>query len=249
MNRKGSQHSAESIATVEADRLASAQQHLARFTSPLLEKTPQGSFGLLGTLTLLSANGEHFVVTATHVVEEAAGKHTYMLDSSAKPFRVEFEFLAGIAKNELDGDSDTIDIAVSRMPSFAVQQLADVWKFWPTNACCERQFFDDAIGYSIFGFPGSKNKYRYRIHPIPYTATKMEANTGSYEKYGVNPKNSIAFDFNQKDMVLLDPKNPEKRTFPTMNGMSGGPVWRTVNFRNIETFVEIPRLTAIVVEK
>jgi hypothetical protein len=236
------------IIKIEKDKLGILQQHLARFACPILIEKNKGRYVLGGSSVLLSNGGKKYIVTATHVVELINKYGSFMLDNFAKPFQIKLKFLAGISKNELTTKNDSVDVAIAEFDEEYSSLLADIWLYWPTEMCWERTKIDSMdIGFSIIGFPETKNRFRNTIHPNSYIALKNEVDVNIYFKYNIQPDMHIAFDF--QDFIQFDADIPQQYNFPAPYGMSGGPVWRTVNFKNIDSFVEKPMLTGIIIEQ
>ena len=87
--------------------------------------------------------------------------------------------------------------------------------------------FKDGTSFGFFGFPITKNKFRFNIKGFNLTSlidTLAEGNI--YEMYGYDKDLHIVLPFVKEHYFNKDGRNT---TFPDPNGMSGGSIWKIMD--------------------
>ncbi len=229
----------------EVEKFRRTVDKLSIFPCPVLQRE-RGSYSLLGTGVIVVYSRRYYLATAAHVAVECEARETFLLDPNDGPFPVQLDFLRGLDKAEVGTSTDHVDVAVSPVAAAAVKRIRPVWRAWPAEMSVERTRIDSDIIYVVTGFPRTKNRYRYGVHPVPCLLAKPEIGAHSYERYHIDP--SVHLGFESVDFVTMEVGKSHKVLAPSPHGMSGGPIFRVGNFARTDTIVEPPRLVGLVVE-
>ena len=192
---------------------------------------------LLGTGCLFEIAGDHFVITAAHVVQSASAyDRTIGISADLGSFVSVHGNWISSAPVQFGSSADPFDVAVYRLPAEAIQRLR-------SKRFLRREDIDfseqSATGvFTILGFPGiwaapsRGDDERVSVRPLEYTT---HAYAGSTETLiGYNPKYHLLLDSDPKDITLDDgshatlfTRDGRPATIPgDLRGISGCAVWR-----------------------
>lgn len=225
------------------------QFELLGFTCPIFirERT---SFCLVGSSCLIKNLNRSYIVTATHVADAIQNKEYFILGKDNAPYKISFNFICAINKKD---QYDTVDSCFAEISDNDSKILEQRWRFWDISNSADRVKISQDVAYSLIGYPASKNVFRSNINPIAYVLTKSKANLDIYKKYNYDPKYNIMIEFDPEDCVYLNDINDinidQLVTFPKANGISGCPLWYTLDFQNVDSFVTKPILIGIIKEQ
>jgi hypothetical protein len=206
------------------ETIREALEVLVNFSVPLYYTDEYGRPIQFGTGFFLRGNGEHYLVTAAHVLDVAHEREVFFY---VAPNRV--RKLSGVTtrsgRSSLNRPDDLVDIGVLRLSEDSVPPYPEVSKFAMGPDYLRPCYLPRAgRSYAVLGFPATKSKvsraeatvlgapYAYRCEPIP---------DEDYAKHGFAPDNHL--------LLYLDLKvgygpNGDRQHFPKPQGMSGSPI-------------------------
>lgn len=166
----------------------------------------------------------YFLYTAAHVTDDIengtflvpTGGHLQELDGY-------FAYIDLLPENERKDDH--IDIAYFKLSNAMASKLFHNYK--PAKAGQHTKLIKSAFELtvcSVAGYPASKGKKRGDVFSSEvYSFTGIRAGQDVYDAYELDPVLNIIMHFNQENVVNL--KNGDKFTPPSMNGVSGGGIF------------------------
>lgn len=205
--------------------IASQANLLLQHVVPLFS-VPKGKRPVLvGTSLLVEAFGDHFLVSARHVIDHAKppGRLHYYIEPG------QLHQLIGFVKHtgSLKGDSkDLADLAVIRLPPSARPPSTAVWKRPVQLSALVQQKLPRADKqYLVTGFPASRsraNPHSKKLLSEPSGFRVVSAPLNRYKDMGVKEESHLVLSLDVSNMRFPDGTT---RPIADPHGMSGSPVW------------------------
>jgi hypothetical protein len=203
-----------------------------------------GDIAPAGSCILLSLDSIRFVVTAAHVLDEAAGRGLYVADAvEYREVPRPFHFTALPASGQRDDDK--FDIGFVPLPD-SLQFDGCHFLRIPEIDITERPAFKSPVGthYLLIGYPQNRFKTDRRAHsarPENLGYTGGAAPEELYVKLGLDMSSHLLV--TREDLVVGEagPGN-----LPKLHGLSGGAAWR---FDSLLTESGNDRLVGVIVEQ
>lgn len=160
---------------------------------PIYGATGKGDPDHIGSCILLEVDGEHFLLTAAHVLDHNQNTSLYL--GGDELILLQFEALATIAPSG-DRDKDHADFAIARLDPETLAKLSGAM-FITQNDFSPHVGSAEGRVYSCLGYPNSKNK------PKPYNGKNIKPMIGLYTSVG-RPSTKLPMIANDKCHILID---------------------------------------------
>lgn len=226
----------KSLNELALERLVECQNKLTqRFISSVRSvygARKNGNPEHIGSCVIIEYNGEKFLITAAHVIDENKNTSLYF-SSDGCLCEITGEFNSSKAING-DRKDDIIDVAALRLNDNQISQIGT--SFIPHNEILwDEACLENKMGL-VIGFPNSKNnrynssKKKVITTPAIYSDKMFSAKDIVSKKY---ENHNIAIKFNKKK--CKNENGEIKHTFkPT--GLSGGGLFLMADVSNIESY-------------
>jgi hypothetical protein len=200
-----------------------------RSTWPVYGRRSNGCQSVVGTSFGLATKSARFVVTAAHVLNDAAGTMSIALPAAQAINGV-------VVKTSLDGSlhsNDSLDIGVIRLAPEAAD-VTDEEQFVRVHQTDVEPRLEDVgirgdnpeLMYALHGFPSSKNKVFSRSNRRPPQAIvdfAFPTFPAMYEAVGISPLTHLALKVGHNGAIN---EAGDEAVPPKLLGTSGGLVWR-----------------------
>lgn len=200
---------------------------LLRHVVPLFSLPKGQRPELIGTGFFLSAHGQHFLVSAAHVLDKVSesGSLHYYIDRT-KLRKVTGSILRTRAQPFGTHGSDRIDIGVVRLegPDLPPYPLVDKHPISRESLLPNSQPRVDKQ-YLVIGFPVSKSRADPSSHQLVSRPSAFRAVSGveaDYAELSITPETHLLLKVDTKKMVF---PGDRVQAMPDPHGMSGSPVW------------------------
>jgi len=191
---------------------------------------------LLGTGSLFQIADCFFVVTAAHVIREASEyDRTVGISGDSSFISVHGDWMSSVS----DSEDDSFDVAVYALPSRAVRRLSHFRFLRVDDVSFDEQ--SEAGVFTLFGHPGiwsspsKEDGETLQLKSLEYTAIAYQGSVNTL--IGYDPRYHLLLDAKAQEVTWDNGTRAEfidrggrNATFPRdLKGISGCPVWRTVD--------------------
>lgn len=220
--RLSENYSCEQKRQDEAAEAMPTIRQVDRYIVPLLQDNDERP-SILGTATFCAVTGNHFLVTAAHVLD---GTDTLYFGQGVMIGNTSTQVTTTAMPQSGSRDDDTIDLAVLRLTVEQAQRLIDQGR---EAIAIEDWDVDDMAQprqrYVFTGFPHSGTEWDRRrriIDPRRVSANCFALPNEQIERLRLHPSTHIVALYHRRKM-----QNQQGRMVmaPEPHGMSGGPVW------------------------
>lgn len=223
---------------------------LRNAVKPIFAVTRGGNPVFWGTGVLVAVAGEHFLLTAAHVIHDPSGDipegaRTGVAVTFGSATHVE---LTGRVHRTVPPDgkpceADLVDVAVIELTPAEVTAIDDA-KFLGMNDIDVRDHRAPRRGYLLVGYPATKQKLNLTaatFRPVRFPYFGFEVRDGLYKKLGYARESNLAVKFNRKKLWV----EGRVGAAPEPRGTSGGGWWRIDNPFGPITEDRQPKLVAL----
>jgi hypothetical protein len=197
---------------------------LAKFSLPIYEDDHRGRPSLHGTGFIVQAGGQHFFVSAAHVLENLKAKPLYYYIGPSITRKLSGKLLLNRWRG--DREKDPVDIGILRLTSEGLPPYPDVSKFAVDISYLRPRFLPrSGKHYLVVGFPGSRSKTNPLARETEVTVygfRNASIKDSEYYEHGLENELHVALSLNLKTGFDSEGKH---RNFPKPQGMSGSPIW------------------------
>jgi hypothetical protein len=196
------------------------------------KETPE----FVGSGILLKSHGCLYLITAAHVMDHFdEEKYPLFLDGIDGLVAISGEEICSYTEDIIKRKDDKHDISIVKLRKEMQSRLESAYfiVFQKMDLIGEH---DPHLGYFCVGIPSKRgdksiDKNNSLITPEPYGLFAKEADCEIYDKLNVDKKTHLALSFNAKKAYSQD---RVKRTAPSLNGLSGAPIWGVIKKSNTE---------------
>ncbi|MFT6443417.1 MAG: hypothetical protein ACJASM_002978 [Salibacteraceae bacterium] len=171
----------------------------------------------LASSVLIKAKEKHFIVTASHVIEETSRRDIKIC--------LNYEYIT-LGGNWYYPKVDRLDLAVMPLDSVSASVISEHFGFYQIDAINPDHSLSRDEQFYTFGYPCSKTKvinHQQKIKIKGYlTQTKLQ-DKSICNLLGVHPNIHILLDLNSKNLKSSISGEPIKP--PEQYGMSGSGIW------------------------
>jgi hypothetical protein len=225
--------------SLQASANASIRAHIPKYVwdgTVAIVVARRPAIYLLGTGSLFQIADRFFVVTAAHVIKEAhLYDRTIGISGDSSFISVSGDWICSVSNSE----DDVFDIAVCSLPPDAVQRLSH-FRFFRIDDVSFDEYSKTRV-FTLFGHPSiwstpsKKEGDLLQLKRFEYTAIAYQGSVKDLTNY--DPRYHLLLDANSEEITWDDGTKAEftdregkNRTFPReLQGISGCPVWRTVD--------------------
>jgi hypothetical protein len=201
---------------------------LAKFVVPLYENDNRGRPSPHGSGVFVKAGGQHFLVSAAHVLETLKKRPLFYYVAPRTTRRLSGKLL--LSPWEGDRDLDPIDVGVLCLSDEGLPPYPDVNKF-AIDVSYLRPALLPRSGreYMILGYPASRsnlNPARHEVAATVYGFRNCSIEDARCIEIGLSPETHVILPL---DLEVGFDSSGRRRNFPKPQGMSGSPIWVLFN--------------------
>jgi hypothetical protein len=175
----------------------------------------------IGCCVLFKANGERFLLTAAHVVEEFLHSEMH-LGGDGEFVGIEGRGERARQRSACSTEEDLLDFGVLRLNSGVAERLDE--SFLTIADVDVRDWRHPCAQYLLFGYPASKVGLDYanrRIKGKPFRFVGPLVSEARHETYGVSRNTHVALDFD----IEHTSTDTGTTKAPSPRGVSGAGMW------------------------
>lgn len=203
-------------------------EDVSRYVVPIFTDQ-NGAPVSVGSGLLLNTQISHVLVTAAHVLDGIReGRSYYMYIAPATKRAIVGDVLLSKIPSSGIRDDDLVDIAVvilegsgDELPPFDQVGKDSL----PINRVMVQGIPRAERRYAFLGFPASKakvNRVEKYVSSSSYAYLSSSESIEAYGRLGLEEEFHIVLPFHKRNIVTL---NATKVNFPSLEGMSGSPLW------------------------
>ncbi len=223
----------EIVSDVMNEKSLQAAKDLINAVRPIYGASENEEPFHIGSSVLLKVEPLYFFVTAAHVIDFNE-KTTLYIGGEKNLFQIEGECYI-TRSGDKQRTNDKYDVAFMNFSDDILNQLGNI-RFILPHEIDKNDIPSRGKAYLALGYPSSKNKsyshYQKKVKLDPLIFTGNSAESYSYSNLGVSNNTHILIKFHKQK---VKDEHGKKMQAPDPYGMSGGGLWRLIDFRNVES--------------
>lgn len=222
---------------VLSEQVLEAGKSLLRYVCPIYNVGERKAPTLLGSGVLLKIGSQHFLLTACHVLDDAEGTLYYEGPEH-------LEVLEGMSMRSQDRDFAFLQLDEATALNITRYGFLELSDLDASDQAAEGTF------YLFTGYPATRSRAKHALKSIgsnPLTILCAPADKKEYVTLGKEEAFHLLVKFQRNRVTGPDGK---RQVSPDPHGMSGGGVWRVVDFSRPDNLPAVdPKLVGLCIEQ